>query len=65
MKRYYLQVIGAGVYKYEVYATSFHTQTSGSTSSEYYAFYDGEVLVACYPIDRTIIVRIDEDAEVQ
>ena len=65
MKKYYLQVIGGGVYKYEVYATSFHTQTSGSTSSGYYAFYDGKSLVACYPIDRTLIVRIDEDAEVQ
>lgn len=61
MKKYYLEVIGAGVYKYEVFATKFKTQTSSSSSSGYYAFYDDGILVACYPIERTIIVKIDEE----
>jgi hypothetical protein len=65
MKKYYLHVISGGVYKYEVYATTFQTQTFGSKPLGYYAFYDDKELVGCYPINKTVIVRIDENVDVQ
>ena len=48
------------VYKTTILATSFHTTTNNSTSSGFYAFYDNDKLVACYPIDKTIIESIEE-----
>jgi hypothetical protein len=65
-KIYTLHILGAssGVYNYTVEATHFQYDIQHSSSSGFYSFYDGDNLVGCYPIDRTLIVRIDEDAEV-
>lgn len=61
MKKYHIMIIcGSGITKSEVIADHFHTTTNGSTSSGYYAFYKGIELVACYPIDRTVIHLITE-----
>ena len=70
MKKIYtfkLHVLGAstGVYKYTVEATHFHDTTPNSSSSGFYSFYDGDNLVGCYPIERTIIYKIDENPEIQ
>jgi len=43
-----------------VFATKFHTTTNNSTSSGFYSFYDENTLVACYPIEKTIISNIEE-----
>jgi hypothetical protein len=61
MKRYYLQVLGATAPISEpvVDAKYFSTTTNSNTSSGYYAFYDSDGLVACYPINRTIISKIE------
>ena len=61
MKKYNLYVMAyTHVYKTTIFATSFHTTTNNSTSSGFYAFYDNDKLVACYPIDKTIIESIEE-----
>ena len=61
MKKYYLTVLyGHYQEKAFVEAEYFSTQTSSSTSSGYYAFYADKKLVACYPIERTIIYKIEE-----
>ena len=54
---------GTGITKSEVIADHFNTSTNGSTSSGYYAFYKDRELVACYPIDRTVIHLITEIEE--
>ena len=60
MNKYYLTVIGASTsWDVIVEAEYFHTTTNGSTSSDYYAFYSNRELVACYPIKRTIISKIE------
>ena len=66
-KIYTLHILGAssGVYNYTVEATHFHTTTPNSSSSGFYSFYDGDNLVWCYPIGRTIIYKIDENPEIQ
>jgi len=46
-----------------VFATKFHTTTNNSTSSGFYSFYDENTLVACYPIEKTIISSIDQIEE--
>lgn len=59
MKKYNIWLIGsAGITYCDVIADCFYTTTNGSTSSGYYAFYDDKELVACYPIDRTVIKSI-------
>jgi hypothetical protein len=65
MNRYYLQVLGATAPISEpvVEADYFSTTTNSSTSSGYYAFFVGSDLVASYPIERTIIKRIDRNYE--
>jgi len=64
MKKYHIMIIGGtGITKSEVIADHFNTSTNGSTSSGYYAFYKDRELVACYPIDRTVIHLITEIEE--
>jgi len=64
MNKYHLTVIGASTsWDVIVEAEYFHTTTNGSTSSDYYAFYSNRELVACYPIKRTIISKIEYDNE--
>ena len=65
MKRYLIKVIGGNTSEtFIVYAEYFSTQTSSSTSSGYYAFYaDKGELVACYPINRTIITSVEKVEE--
>jgi hypothetical protein len=61
MKRYKLIVIGADTsWDEEVEADYFHTTLDGSTQSGCYAFFKDKELIACYPINRTIISKIDE-----
>jgi hypothetical protein len=43
-----------------VFATKFRNTTNDSSSSGFYSFYDENTLVACYPIDKTIISSIEE-----
>jgi hypothetical protein len=63
MKKYHLIVMtGDRLDRYLVFAESFSTSTNSSTSSGYYAFYADKQLVSCYPIERTIIISI-EDAD--
>jgi hypothetical protein len=60
MKIYHLTILGySEKFWTEVHADYFTTQTNSSTSSGYYAFYTGDGLVACYPIDKTIITSIE------
>ena len=64
MNKYHLTVIGASTsWDVVVEAEYFHTTTNGSTSSDYYAFYSNGELVACYPIKRTIISKIERNEE--
>jgi hypothetical protein len=61
MKKYYLTIIGGSSSWDEVLvAETFYTTTNNSTSSGYYAFHKDKELVACYPIDRTIITKIEK-----
>ena len=63
MKKYNLIVMtGDRLDHYTVFAGSFSTTTNSSTTSGFYAFYYKSDLVACYPIERTIISSI-EDAD--
>jgi hypothetical protein len=58
MKKFQLNVMtGDRVDRYTVFAEDF-----SGTSSGYYAFYADNKLVCCYPIERTIIISI-EDAD--
>ncbi len=55
MNRYQLKVLGYdGSSKYIVYAEAF------DTGSGIYAFMADRQLVACYPIDKTIIESIEK-----
>ena len=45
----------------KVQADSFHTTTNGSNSSGHYSFFLKSELVACYPINRTIISKITKE----
>ena len=61
MKKFQLSVMtGDRVDRYTVFAENFNTTTTGGTSSGYYAFYEDSKLVCCYPIERTIIVSIED-----
>jgi hypothetical protein len=60
MKKYHLTVLtGAGTLTVTVEAKSFSTTTNNSTSSGFYSFFGASGLVACYPIERTIISKIE------
>lgn len=60
-KIFTLHILGAssGVYHYTVEATNFHYNNG------FYAFYNDKILVGTYPINRTIIYKIDEKTELQ
>ena len=60
MKKYHLTIIGGtGSWNEIVEAKSFSTTTNNSSSSGFYSFFDADGLVACYPIERTIIFKIE------
>jgi len=60
MNTYHILFIGGNTcWRETVKADRFDTNTNSSTSSGYYAFYANDVLVACYPIDRTAIISIE------
>ncbi len=62
MKTYHLTIIGGASFATElVKADKFITTTNSSTSAGFYAFYLKDELVACYPINRTIIKKILND----
>jgi hypothetical protein len=64
MNKYYLTVIGSNTsWDAIVEAEYFHTTTNNSTTSDYYAFYSNGELVACYPINRTIIYKVERNNE--
>jgi hypothetical protein len=61
MKKYNLIVLaGYTHWTVAVFATKFRNTTNDSSSSGFYSFYDENTLVACYPIDKTIISSIEE-----
>jgi hypothetical protein len=63
MKTYHLlTIVGDSVMETKLQAEYLDTTTFNSTSSGYYEFKDdkGQV-VACYPINRTIISKIEEN----
>jgi hypothetical protein len=61
MNKYYLKILTyTHVYETTIYAKHFHTTTNNSTTSGFYSFYDENNLVACYPIDKTIIESIEK-----
>ena len=59
MKKYHLIVMSGGCWSHTVEADKLDSTTNSSTSGGYYAFYKNSKLVACYPIDRTIISKIE------
>lgn len=61
MKKYQLTILnGNWNLQRSVYAERFSTTTNSSNSQGFYSFYDDSELVACYPIDRTIIDSIEK-----
>jgi hypothetical protein len=61
MKKYNLIVLaGYTHWTVAVFAEKFHTTTNNSNSSGFYSFYDGNTVVACYPIEKTIITGIED-----
>lgn len=64
MKKYDLIVLaGYTHWTVSVFAEKFHTTTNDSSSSGFYSFYYEKTLVACYPIEKTIITSIEEMEE--
>jgi len=65
MKTYHLLIIvGNNLKDAQVQAAYYHTRTNNSTTSGYYCFYDDkDQVVACYPINRTIISKIERDQQ--
>lgn len=64
MNEYYLRILTyTGSYEVTVKANSFNTQTS-SSSSGYYKFVDSDnTMIACYPIDKTIIESVEYNCD--
>jgi len=61
MNKYELLIIvGDRLEHHTVFAETFDTTTSASTSAGFYAFYADRKIIKCYPIDRTIIASIEE-----
>ena len=66
MNKYTLKVLTGGGFTldFEVIADYFHSTKYNSTSSGCYSFYKGEYsdtkLVCSYPIDKTIIIEVEE-----
>lgn len=64
MNKYCLTVIGdTQSWDAIVEAEYFHTTTNNSTTSGYYGFYSNGELVACYPINRTFIHKVEHNNE--
>jgi hypothetical protein len=64
MKKYQIWLIVGNTREHcTVFAENFHTSTNSSTSTGYYAFYCDNQLVACYPIERTVIYSIENAEE--
>jgi len=65
MKTYHLLIIvGTNLRDAYVQADYFDTTTYNSTSSGYYEFKDDKgKIVACYPIARTIISKIQQESK--
>ncbi len=61
MNKYYLQVLGANapILEILVEADYFRSVTNNQSPAGCYVFYVNEELIACYPIERTIIKRIE------
>lgn len=56
MKKYYLAILGGS----NTWSKTIEAKSFDSSSDGYYRFYDREnKLMACYPINRTIIERIE------
>lgn len=66
IKKYHLNIIGATMVSGAIVeAEYFQTTTNSSTTSGYYGFYINREIVACYPINRTIIWKIEHNNEQQ
>ena len=64
MKKYNLIVLaGYTHWTVAVFAETFRATTNNGDSSGFYSFFDNKTLVACYPIDKTIIVSIEDIEE--
>jgi hypothetical protein len=64
MKKYNLIVLaGYTHWTVAVFAETFRATTNNGDSSGFYSFFDNKTLVACYPIDKTIITGIEEMEE--
>jgi len=61
MNKYYLQVLGANAPILEtlVEADYFRSVTNNQSPAGHYTFYVNEEIIACYPVERTIIKRIE------
>ena len=58
MKKYEIFVVGYENFPHIVIADLFDATTNDNTTKGYYAFYKDNKLIACYPIDRTVIKSI-------
>jgi hypothetical protein len=45
---------------FEVIADTFTTTTNNSTSSGFYSFYLNDKFIGAYPIERTLITKVEE-----
>ena len=63
MNKYHLEVIGSITRHIVVEAEYFRTTTNNSTTLGYYGFYNKNELVACYPINRTFIHKVEHNNE--
>jgi hypothetical protein len=45
---------------FEVIADTFSTTTNNSTSSGFYSFYLNDKFIGAYPIERTLITKVEE-----
>jgi hypothetical protein len=60
MKKYYLTVIGAKT-SWDVVVEA--NYLSANETGQYSFYYHSDELVACYPINRTIITKIEHNNE--
>ena len=61
MKKYNLIVLaGYTHWTVSVFAEKFSTTINNGDNSGFYSFFDRKTLVACYPIEKTIITGIED-----
>ena len=61
MKKYNLIVLaGYTHWTVSVFAKTFRATTNNGDSSGFYSFFDNKTIVACYPIEKTIITSIED-----